>query len=78
MLIKKYLKQGVDINIKDSKGSTFLHYATMFNHKKLIEFLIERKKAEMDFIQRTIEEINRRSFHIANTMKFLNFIHGEN
>lgn len=43
-----------------------------------IDFRILRKKAELEFVQKVLEEINRRSFHISNTLKALNFIHGVN
>ena len=41
--IKKYLKQGVDINIRDSINLTFLHEAAKAGHQKLVLFLIENR-----------------------------------
>lgn len=42
-----------------------------------IDSMIARVKNELDYIQRTIEEINRRSFHITNAIKALKFMNGE-
>ena len=71
-----YKKKGV-FGLKVMKGdlSRFIESDTEI-HK--IQFLIERKKSEMEFIQKTIEEINRRTFHVNNTIKFLQFINGIN
>lgn len=42
-----------------------------------LEARIERTKSELDYIQRTIDECNRRSFHISNALKALKFMSGE-
>lgn len=44
----------------------------------LMEARIERCKSELDFIQKTLEEINRRSFHISNALKAQMFMNGMN
>lgn len=36
------LKQGVNINTKDKRGLTLLHFAVACNQKKIVEFLIEK------------------------------------
>lgn len=38
---------------------------------------IERAKGELEFVQKTLDEINRRSFHISNALKALRFLNGE-
>ena len=43
-----------------------------------IEIKIHVLQQEVDFIQKTIEECNRRSFHISNAIKALKFMNGEN
>lgn len=39
--IRKYLDKGVDINIRDSQGLTFLHQASTYKHINLVNFLIQ-------------------------------------
>lgn len=43
-----------------------------------IDVKIHVVKQEVEFIQKTIEEINRRSFHITNALKALAFLNGMN
>lgn len=43
-----------------------------------IDVKIHVVKQEIEFIQKTIEEINRRSFHITNALKALAFLNGMN
>lgn len=43
-----------------------------------IDVKIHVVKQEVEFIQKTIEEINRRSFHITNAIKALAFLNGMN
>ena len=38
--IRKYLEKGVDINIRNSRGLTFLHEASKAGHLNLVNFLI--------------------------------------
>jgi hypothetical protein len=42
-----------------------------------LDTLIERTKSEFEFIQKTLDECNRRSFNISNALKFLKFTNGE-
>ena len=43
-----------------------------------IDTRIHIVKQEIEFIQKTIEEINRRSFNITNALKALAFLNGQN
>lgn len=44
----------------------------------MMESRIERCKSELEFVQKTLEEINRRSFHITNALKAQAFMQGMN
>lgn len=42
-----------------------------------MEARIERVKCELEYVQKTLDELNRRSFHISNCLKALKFLNGE-
>lgn len=71
-----YLKDGA-FNLKIMKQDVPLFVDADEEYQKL-EMRIHLIKQEIDFIQKTIEECNRRSFHITNALKALSFIHGQN
>lgn len=48
------------------------------NEFHMMESRIERCKSELEFVQKTLEEINRRSFHITNALKAMAFMNGMN
>jgi hypothetical protein len=70
-------KEKGPFQMKVLKGdlNMFIEADTDF-HK--LEAQMFRVKNELDFIQKTIEELNRRSFHISNSLKALSFMNGMN
>ena len=40
--VKQHLAAGTDVNAKDKKGRTPLHYAATHGHKKIVELLIAK------------------------------------
>lgn len=63
------------LNVLKSDLSMFMDADEEFQN---LEEKIARVKSELDFIERTLSEINRRSFHISNAIKALRFMNGEN
>ncbi|GEM_PF-495510 len=41
-MVEKFLKEGIDINIKDETGATPLHWAAFYGLQELAEFLVEK------------------------------------
>ena len=39
--VNQHLSVGTDVNAKDEEGGTPLHFATGWNHKKIVELLID-------------------------------------
>ena len=71
-----YKEEG-PFQLKVLKGDQNLFIETDDKYKR-IEIRIERAKSELEFVQKVLEEINRRSFVISNILKALAFMNGVN
>ena len=48
--LKMVLEAGADVNLRDSEGQTILHYVAFRKDLKLIKYLCENTKIEVDFV----------------------------